>query len=43
MRGEQEVFAASFSTKAAGVMGRFIPDSVKAGMHEKMAKHGSEK
>jgi short-subunit dehydrogenase len=41
MRGEQEVFAASLSTKAAGVMGRFMPDSVKAGMHEKMARHGS--
>jgi short-subunit dehydrogenase len=43
MRGEQEVFAASLSTKAAGVMGRFMPDSAKAAMHEKMAKHGSAK
>jgi short-subunit dehydrogenase len=43
MRGDQEVFAASFSTKAAGTMGRFMPDSVKAAMHEKMAKHGSAK
>lgn len=43
MRGEQEVFAASLSTKAAGVAGRFMPDSVKAAMHEKMSKHGTAK
>jgi short-subunit dehydrogenase len=41
MSGEQEVFAESLGTKASGVMGRFMPDSVKAGMHEKVAKHGS--
>jgi len=41
MAGEQEVFAESMSTKAAGVMGRFMPDSVKASQHEKMAKHGT--
>jgi uncharacterized protein len=41
MAGEQEVFAESMSTKAAGVLGRFMPDSVKASQHEKMAKHGS--
>lgn len=41
MRGEQEVFAESWATKAEGVLGRSMPDSVKAGMHEKMAKHGS--
>jgi short-subunit dehydrogenase len=41
MAGEQEVFAESMSTKAGGVLGRFMPDSVKASQHEKMAKHGS--
>ena len=41
MAGEQEVFAASFSTKAAGTLGKFVPDSVKASQHEKMAKHGT--
>jgi hypothetical protein len=40
MRGEQEVFAASLSTKAVGIMARFGPDSAKAAMHEKMEKHG---
>ncbi|MBV8631808.1 MAG: SDR family NAD(P)-dependent oxidoreductase [Silvibacterium sp.] len=41
MRGEKELFAESLTTKAAGVAGRFMPDSVKAAMHEKMAKHGT--
>ena len=41
MAGEQEVFAESMSTKATGVLGRFMPDSVKASQHEKMAKHGT--
>ncbi len=43
MRGDEEVFAASMSTKAAGTLGKFVPDSVKADMHEKMSKHGSAK
>lgn len=43
MAGEQEVFAESMSTKAAGVLGRFMPDSVKASQHEKMAKHGTDR
>ena len=43
MAGEQEVFAESLGTKIAGVAGRFVPDSVKASMHEKMARHGSAK
>jgi short-subunit dehydrogenase len=43
MAGEQEVFAASLSTKAAGTLGRFMPDSVKASQHAKMAKHGTAK
>lgn len=43
MKGEQEVFAASISTKVAGTLGKFVPDSVKASQHEKMAKHGTAK
>lgn len=43
MAGEQEVFAASLGTKAAGVVGRIMPDSVKAAQHSKMAKHGTAK
>lgn len=41
MSGEQEVFSESLGTKAQGVMGRFMPDSVKAAMHEKEVKHGT--
>jgi|GEM_PF-3739751 len=41
MAGEKEVFAASFMTKAQGTLGKFIPDSVKASMYEKAAKHKS--
>lgn len=41
MAGEQEVFAESLSTKIAGTLGRFMPDSVKASQHGKMAKHGT--
>jgi len=43
MKGEKEVFAASLKTKFQGAAGRFMPDSVKAAMHEKEAKHGSAK
>jgi short-subunit dehydrogenase len=43
MKGEDEVFAAATSTKVAGTMGRFMPDSVKASQHAKMAKHGTAK
>jgi uncharacterized protein len=43
MRGDKEVFAASFRTKLQGTAGRFMPDSVKAAMHEKQAKHGTAK
>jgi uncharacterized protein len=43
MQGEQEVFAASLTTELAGVAGRFTPDSIKAAMHENMAKHGQAK
>lgn len=39
MNGEQEVFAESFTTKVAGVLGGMMPDSVKAAQYEKMAEH----
>jgi uncharacterized protein len=41
MAGEKEVFAASLTTKAQGALGRFIPDSLKASIYEKQAKHKS--
>lgn len=41
MRGEQELFSASLGTKLQGVAGKFMPDSVKSAMHEKMFKHQS--
>ena len=43
MRGDQEVFAASLSTKVAGTLGGMVPDSIKASQHQKMAKHGTAK
>ncbi len=43
MNGEQHVYAASLKTKAEGAVADFIPDSVKASMHEKMAKPLDEK
>jgi short-subunit dehydrogenase len=38
MKGEKHVYAASFKTKMEGALANFVPDSVKASMHEKMAK-----
>ena len=38
MKGEKHVYAASFKTKLEGAVANFVPDSVKAAMHEKMAK-----
>ena len=38
MNGEKHVYAASFKTKLEGAVANFVPDSVKAAMHEKMAK-----
>jgi short-subunit dehydrogenase len=38
MKGSQHVYAASFKTKTEGALADFIPDSVKASMHEKMAR-----
>ncbi len=38
MKGEKHVYAASFKTKMEGALANFVPDSVKASMHDKMAK-----
>lgn len=43
MRGDQEVFAESLSTKIAGTLGGMVPDSIKAEQHKKMAAHGTSK
>ena len=39
MSGEKEVFAESLSTKAMGVLGGMLPDSVKAAQYKKAAEH----
>jgi short-subunit dehydrogenase len=41
MAGKERVVSASMSTKAQGRFSRVMPDSVKAGMHRKMAEPGS--
>lgn len=38
MSGEDHIYASSFQTKAQGELGKFIPESVKAKMHEKEAQ-----
>ena len=38
MKGEQHVYSASAKTKFQGAVADFVPDSVKASMHEKQAK-----
>jgi hypothetical protein len=43
MKGEQEVFASSLKTKLEGVVGKIMPDSVKAAQHQKLAEHGTAK
>ena len=43
MAGKERVVASSLSTKAQGRGARFLPDSVKAEMHRKMAEPGSGK
>jgi uncharacterized protein len=43
MNGEEQVVAGSLTTKLMGRSGRFVPDSVKAEMHRKMAEPGSAK
>jgi short-subunit dehydrogenase len=41
MAGEERVVSASLSTKLQGRGGRFVPDSVKAKLHGRMAEPGS--
>lgn len=42
MAGKDRVYAAtSLGTKLQGMTSRFMPESVKASMHQKMAEHGS--
>jgi short-subunit dehydrogenase len=41
MAGKERVESASLSTKAQGRFSRLMPDSVKAGMHRRMAEPGS--
>jgi short-subunit dehydrogenase len=41
MNGDEQVVAGSLTTKLMGRSGRFLPDSVKAAMHGKMAEPGS--
>ena len=38
MNGDKHVYAASLKTKLQGAVANFVPDSIKAAMHEKMAK-----
>jgi uncharacterized protein len=42
MAGKDRVYGAStLGTKLQGMTARFVPESVKASMHQKMAEHGS--
>lgn len=43
MKGEDHVYASSLKTKAQGELGRFMPESVKASLHEKQAEPKSKK
>lgn len=43
MNGKDHVFASSFKTKAQGGLSKFMPESVKAAMHEKQAEPKSAK
>lgn len=43
MNGDKHVYAASLKTKIEGAVANFVPDALKAAMHEKMAKPLDEK
>jgi short-subunit dehydrogenase len=43
LAGDEDVFAGNAKLKAEGTLGKFIPESVKASQHLKMAEHGSAK
>jgi hypothetical protein len=38
MEGEDHVFSSSLKTKVQGELGKFVPESVKAAQHRKMAE-----
>ncbi len=38
MKGEKHVYAANWQTKLQGAVANFVPDAVKAAMHDKMAE-----
>lgn len=42
MKDEKNVYAASLKTKVEGAIANFVPDSVKAAMHDKMSKPTDE-
>ncbi len=42
MKDEKHVYAASLKTKVEGAIANFVPDSVKAAMHDKMSKPTDE-
>jgi short-subunit dehydrogenase len=43
MAGKERVVAGNFSVKMQGILARFMPEGVKAGMHKKLSEHGSAK
>jgi short-subunit dehydrogenase len=43
MEGKDHVFSSSLSTKIQGELGKFVPESFKARMHEKQAEPQSER
>jgi short-subunit dehydrogenase len=38
MAGKDHIFASSLKTKAEGELGKFVPQSIKAEQHRKMAE-----
>ena len=42
MKGEKHVYGAGVGTKISGAVANFVPDTVKASRHEKMAKPRNE-
>lgn len=43
MKGDKHVYAADLKTKIEGAVANFVPDAVKAAMHEKMVTPAGEK
>ena len=42
MDGKDHIYASSMKTKVQGELGKFMPESVKAKMHEKQAEPKSK-